>query len=136
MPVPDNLTPPEGFAPIVSENPFGKAVGPIYEKKNGKDWVRGFYVAEKHSNRANIAHGGVIMTFADIVLATAVFEEIHKPFVTIQMDTQFIAPAKLGAWIEGRATITRLTSTLAFVNGKLTSGKSPVASVSGIFKIL
>ena len=77
MTVPEKHDPPEGFTPIISENPFGKAVGPIYEKKTDNDWVRGFYVEEKHSNRANIAHGGVIMTFADIVLATAVFEAIN-----------------------------------------------------------
>ena len=37
-------TPPEGFKPIVSENPFGKAVGPLYEKREGGVWARGFVV--------------------------------------------------------------------------------------------
>jgi len=128
--------PPAGFLPIISENPFGKMIGPVYERRSGDDWVRGLYIEDKHTNRAKIAHGGVVMTFADIVLATAVWEQIKKPFVTIQMDTQFIAPARLGAWIEGRASISKITRELAFVNGELTSGPSPVASVSGIFKIL
>jgi len=128
--------PPKGFTPIFSENPFGKIIGPIYEKRGADDWVRGLYIEEKHINRAGIAHGGVLMTFADIVLATAVWERIKKPFVTIQMDTQFIGPARHGAWVEGRASISRITRDLAFVTGELTAGKSPVASVSGIFKIL
>ena len=132
--------PPEGFEPIVSENPFGKAVGPIYEKRDGEtkgdQWVRGFLVEEKHTNRVGVAHGGVLMTFADIVLATAVLAATKTPIATIQLNTQFISPARLGAWIEGRAVVTRHTKALAFVKGEITSSGKPVADVSGIFKIL
>lgn len=128
--------PPEGFRPITSENPFGKAVGPIYEKMEKEAWVRGFRVEEKHTNRAKIAHGGALMTFADIVLATAVWEELQAPFVTIQMESQFVSPARVGAWVEGRATITKRTTDLVFVHGLLSVSEKPVLSVSGIFKIL
>ncbi len=133
---PKTLNPPEGFRPIISENPFGKMVGPIFEKKNRKNWVRAFRVEEKHTNRAKIAHGGALMTFADIVLATAVWEEVQAPFVTVQMDSQFVSPARVGAWVEGRATITRRTTDLVFVHGLLSASEKPVLSVSGIFKIL
>ena len=92
---------PEGFEPIKSENPFGQAVGPIYEKPEGDGWVRGFLVETKHTNRSGVAHGGVLMTFADIVLARAVLTVADLPFVTVQMNSQFIAPAKLGTWVEG-----------------------------------
>lgn len=127
---------PEGFRPIISENPFGKAVGPIYEKTGKDGWVRGFLVEEKHTNRGGFAHGGVLMTFADIVLATAALEVADLPFVTIQMNSQFVAPAHLGFWIEGRGRVTRHTKDLVFVNAELSADGKPVMAASGIFKIL
>lgn len=124
------------FEAIISENPFGQAVGPILEKKDGDDWVRGFTVEEKHTNRARVAHGGVLMTFADIVLARAVLDVVPLPFVTVQMSCQFIAPALLGAWIEGRGKVTRRTRDLVFVSCEITSGPTPVLTASALFKIL
>ncbi len=124
------------FEAIVSENPFGQAVGPILEKTDGDDWVRGFLVEEKHTNRARIAHGGVLMTFADIVLARAVLEVAPLPFATVQMSCQFVSPALLGAWIEGRGKVTRRTRELVFVSCELTSGPTPVLTATGIFKTL
>lgn len=127
---------PVGFTPIISENPFGKAVGPIYEKTGKDGWVRGFLVGEKHTNRGGIAHGGVLMTFADIVLATAALEVADLPLVTIQMNSNFVAPARLGVWVEGRGRITRRTKDLVFVNADLSADGKPILSASGIFKII
>lgn len=127
---------PKGFEPIKSENPFGQAIGPLFEKNEGEGWVRGFKVEAKHTNRANIAHGGVLMTFADIVLARAVMDVAPLPFVTAQMSCQFIAPALLGAWIEGRGKVSRRTRDLVFVSCELTSGPTPVMTATGLFKVL
>lgn len=128
--------PPAGYEPIKSENPFGAAVGPLYEKKEGEGWVRGFRVENKHTNQGGIAHGGVLMTFADIVMARAVLDVADLPFVTVQMNAQFTAPARLGAWVEGRGFVTRRTKALAFVRCEIEVEGNPVLASSGIFKIL
>lgn len=127
---------PEGFEAIKSENPFGQAVGPIFEKKEGKGWVRGFRVEEKHTNRAGVAHGGVLMTFADIVLSRAVLGVAPLPFVTAQMNCQFVSPALKGAWVEGRGKVTRRTRDLVFVSSELKSGPTPVLVATALFKLL
>ena len=127
---------PEGFEPIISENPFGQAVGPLFEKKDDDSWVRGFRVEEKHTNQGGIAHGGVLMTFADIVMARAVLDVADLPFVTVQMNAHFTAPARLGAWVEGRGFVTRRTKDLAFVRCEIEVEGNPVLASSGIFKIL
>jgi uncharacterized protein (TIGR00369 family) len=88
------LAPPDGFAPIIHSNPFGAHIGPIYERLEGEDFCRGFFIAEKLTNSVGIAHGGVLMTFADIVLARAVMAEIDAAAVTIRLTCDFIAPAK------------------------------------------
>jgi uncharacterized protein (TIGR00369 family) len=127
---------PPGFHPIHSENPFGTLVGPIYEKRDGAGWVRGFAVREALTNRAGVVHGGMLMTFADILLSRAVLDAAKPPFATIQLESKFISPALNGAWVEGRARVLRATRELVFAEGTIASLGKPVMAVSGIFKIL
>ncbi len=128
--------PPEGFYPIEHSNPFGAHIGPIFERDAGDHAVRGFYIAEKHSNSAGIAHGGVLMTFADVVLARAVMREIKTMAVTVRMTCDFIAPAKMGAWVQGRGLVTRATKSLVFVTGELSVEVKPILSAQGMLKPL
>jgi len=130
------ITPPEGFEPIEHSNPFGAHIGPIFERDEGDFASRGFYIAEKHSNSAGIAHGGVLMTFADVVLARAVIRQINAMAVTVRMTCDFIAPAKIGAWVEGRGQVTRATKSLVFVEGELCIDDKPILSAQGMFKPL
>lgn len=128
---------PGGFAPIKSENPFGKLVGPLYEKKEADGtWARGFLAREEHANRAGVVHGGMLMTFADIVLSQAVFLEGHMPFATVELEAKFVSPAQKGAWVEGRAEVVRRTRDLVFVTGEVTSAAKPVLMVTALFKLL
>ena len=127
-------TPPEGFEPIVHSNPFGAHIGPIYEREQNGDFWRGFYIAKKHANSAHIAHGGVLMTFADIVLARAVMRETNGMAVTVRMTCDFLAPARLNAWVEGTAKVSRSTKSLVFVDGTLSVAGKPVFSAQGLFK--
>lgn len=125
---------PDGFEPIQSSNPFGGRNGPIFEKCRGQDWVRGFRVADTHCNAGRVAHGGMLMTFADIVLARAVMERVAPPFVTLRMVSDFVSPAPLGAWVEGRARVIRATRSVVFVDGRITADGRPCLNVSGLFK--
>lgn len=128
---------PEGFEPIQSSNPFAGHLGPIYEKSfEDGSWARGFLVEEKHCNQAKVAHGGMIMTFADVLLARAVMTEYKPPFVTVRLMTDFIGPGLLGQWVEGRAHVTGRDQGLIFVEGEIVSRQKPVASVQGSFKLL
>ena len=129
-----DISPPEGFEPIVHSNPFGAHIGPIFERLDETGFCRGFFVAEKHQNSAGIAHGGVLMTFADVVLARAVMLEIDGMAVTVRMTCDFIAPAKAGVWVEGRGRVTRATKSLVFVEGELSVRNKTVLSAQGLFK--
>jgi len=126
--------PPAGFKPIVHSNPFGAHIGPIYEREEGDQFWRGFYVGEKHSNSASIAHGGVLMTFADVVLARAVSREINGMAVTVRMTCDFLGPARLNVWVEGTASVTRATRSLVFVEGTLSVAGKPIFAAQGLFK--
>ena len=129
-----NLEPPAGFEAIIHSNPFGAHIGPIYELITAGGFVRGFYLGEKHMNAGGVAHGGVLMTFADIILGQAVLRHIERSAVTVRMTADFIAPVKLGSWVEGTAAVTHGAKTLVFVSGEICVAGKPVMTAQGTFK--
>lgn len=128
--------PPPGFEAIVSNSAFAWENGPIFERCDAEGRVRGFRVAERHINAGGICHGGMMMTFADILLATAVMDVAAPPFVTVRMTTDFIDAARLGEWVQGRATCDGIADGLVAVVGDMSAGGRIVASASGLFKLL
>ena len=134
--------PPSGFEPIVSNSPFGWENGPLFERvpegggfENG-GLERGFRVAEKHINAGGFCHGGMIMTFADIVLASAVMTVADPPFVTVRLTTDFIASAKLDDWVTGRGRVTGQRDGLVMLSGEILVEGTIIAGLSGAFKLL
>jgi uncharacterized protein (TIGR00369 family) len=140
--LPEAANPPEGFVPISHTNPFGAGIGPIYEREaiyeHGESgtFVRGLFVRPELSNSAGIAHGGVLMTFADIVLARGVMQQIGGMAVTVRMVSDFMAPVLVGAWLEGRADVSKVTRSLAFVSGELSVKGKVVFTAQATFKPL
>ena len=127
---------PEGFRAIEHSAPFGAHVGPFYEREVEGAVVRGFRIAERHTNPAGVAHGGMLATFADIVLAQAGLREVGGPIVTVRMVSDFVSAGKLGAWVEGSARVRRRTRTLVFVDGELVASGRVLMTASAIFKII
>lgn len=128
--------PPGNFEPIVSSSPFGWENGPIFEQANDDGWVRGFRVAEKHSNAAGICHGGMLMTFADILLSRAVLDVVAPPFVTVRLVSDFMGPAMMGDWVEGKANVVGVEDGMVSLTGQIYTEGTPVLSVSALFKKL
>ncbi len=128
--------PPTGFEPIVSNSPFGWENGPLFERRDEDRIFRGFRVAERHINAGGACHGGMIMTFADILLASVVFEAASAPLVTVRLTTDFTGPAFKDEWLEGQAHITGMEDGLAAATGDMYVDDRPIASVSGIFKVI
>lgn len=127
---------PEGFAAIEHTANFGRLTGPFYDRILGGELVRAFRVDERHVNGLMVAHGGMLLTFADIVLGTAVFRASKARAVTMRLVSDFLAPARLGDWVEGQAKVDRQTRTLIYASGALRVGHRPVLTMSGIFHVI
>lgn len=130
---------PDGFETITSHSEYACAAGPIFERAfedetGATQWQRGFRVMQKHTNAGGMAHGGLLMTFADVLLATAVSKHVPPPFVTVRMTSDFIGAATLGSWVIGEARMVKRTGSLAFVEGTLSVDGKPVFTTSGIFR--
>jgi uncharacterized protein (TIGR00369 family) len=129
---------PEGFVEFNAGDGFLKTTGGLMIKRVDGVALLGLRVSEKHCNPANICHGGMLMTLADMQLAIgsqAAGEELHKFLPTVHMSCDFVAPTPIGSWLEGKTVVTKQTRKLVFANCVLTADGKTVFSASGILKI-
>ena len=116
---------------------FNELVGPIWARREGDVWVNGFLVTDKHLNFRRNLHGGMLATFADSVLGRRVSNAVKpRPSATVQLDMHYVAPVRLGDFLEGRAEIIRVAGSLVFVAGRFNVGAAIVATANGVWKIL
>jgi uncharacterized protein (TIGR00369 family) len=130
---------PAGFRPMPIPGEFIRVNGPLYVIREG-DRVRcGFRVEERHTNPMGICHGGMMASFCDMLLPMTAFrtcEAVKGRFLpTVSLQIDYLAPAPLGAWVEGEAQVLRTTRSLVFMQGLVSADGEPAARVSGIFKI-
>ena len=128
--------PPPGFVMATRKSPYTTLIGPFYEIPDDADGRRGFWVSGVHINNAGIIHGGMVMSFTDNLLARAVSNSGAGPAVTLHMTTDFVGPAHLGDWVEGKAKIIRRTRTLVFVEGEVFTRKRLMMTAKGVFRRL
>jgi uncharacterized protein (TIGR00369 family) len=130
---------PEGFKPRRFGEGFIAVNGPLYVKKLEPGILLGFRVESRHCNPMGICHGGMIATFCDMLLpisAHYLSTELARRFLpTINLQVDYLAASKLGAWVQGEAELLRATRSMVFMQGVVHADGEAVARVSGIFKI-
>lgn len=120
---------------------FVAANGPLWGRLDEVDGmtvpVLGFRVEQRHCNPMQICHGGMLMTFADMVLsfACAVAAGGRKFMPTVNLAGDYVGPAPLGSWVEGRGRLIRQTRNLSFAETLITADGAPCLRASGIMKI-
>ena len=130
---------PSGFAPIEIGGKFVGVNGPLFSRHNGARLELGFHVEARHTNGMGVCHGGMMATFCDMLLPLTTrslvpgIGNVFLPTISIQVD--YLAPAPLGAWVQGSAQVLHSTKSLAFAQGLVTADGKLVARTSGVFKI-
>ena len=125
---------PDGYelSPVLDGN-FGQSLGPLYRRAGGGGFA--FRVGPEHRNGRGMTHGGVLMTIADQTLGLTVQQAIEGgPAVTVTLNCDFVDGALPGDLIEIVAEVTRVTRSLVFVKGVLSSGGRPILTAAGIWK--
>ncbi len=87
------------------DQPFLDTLGPFYQREEG-DGIR---VAEGHLNARGAAHGGLVVTMADVALGyNASFVGVRKRagaaptalLTTANLSVDFPGGARLGDWVD------------------------------------
>jgi uncharacterized protein (TIGR00369 family) len=126
---------PGGFAPLFRTSPFLDAVGPFYYRRDGTRLVIGLRILEKHANARGLAHGGLLMTLADIALGynTAYQEDPPGSWVTANLTADFAGAATLGDWVEAHVEVQKSGKRLAFANAYLVVRDERILRASAVF---
>jgi uncharacterized protein (TIGR00369 family) len=131
---------PEGFRTIRLGGGFMQTNGPLYSRLVDGQVQLGFRVEHRHCNPLGICHGGMLATFADMLLASiAIYdaqsrgEKRFVPTINLQMD--YLAAAPMGCWLQGSGEVLRTTRNMVFVQAVARVDGTPVLRTSGIFKV-
>jgi len=129
---------PEGFKATTIGGAFLAHNGPLYARLQGERVQLGFRVGARHTNPLDICHGGMLATFADMLLPCVIlyqpgFEPRFLPTISLQVD--YLAQAVRGAWVQGEGEVLRRTRSMVFAQGLVTADGVPAMRVSGIFKL-
>ena len=128
---------PPGYRPYDEPSPFLDRIGPLYQKDGAAGRVFGLRVLDYHCNRRGIVHGGLLVSFADIVLGKTMSWSQNPParLLTASLSVDFIGAGRLGDWIEAVCDTQRIGRRLAFANCYLSVEGRNIARASGAFSV-
>lgn len=109
--------------------------GPFYFREEGAPPGIGFYSEPHHANMGETVHGGALLTLADMAL----FDACHRKFgrfkaVTITLNTEFLAPAPIGVFIEAVGEVVGGGKTIMIVRGLVSTGATALMNFSGTLR--
>lgn len=123
---------PEGFVLQTHRRSFAWHSGPFYFRKEGPEPGVGFFSEPRHANAADAVHGGALLTLADMALFDATFRKFGRfRAVTLALNSEFLAPAPIGAFIEAKAEVIGGGKTIVILRGLVTTGGAALMSFSG-----
>jgi uncharacterized protein (TIGR00369 family) len=130
---------PPGFKAMPMGGDFVGNNGPFYLRHEGDLVLMGFRVEKRHTNPLGNCHGGMLATFCDMLMPISIHRksaEVGMRFLpTINLQIDYLAPAPLGAWVEGEVQVLRVTRSIVFAQGLVTADGTTALRTSGIFKI-
>lgn len=125
---------PEGYVALEWRRGFARHAGPLYRRQRDGKSTMAFRVEEHHTNGMRNAHGGMLMTFADMAWGQVVSVETSSYWVTVRLTCDFLSSAKLGDWIEAGGETLSVEDGLYVVRGRVWCGEATLMTGTGIFK--
>lgn len=121
---------PDDFQPL-EPSPFSELVGPVYVRGDGHPPVLGVRVRPQHFNRVGRAHGGLLMTLADIAVSRAAIRCLPPgaTIATASLQIAFLEAVRDGQWLEAVPSIDRLGRALVHASCTIQAGEEDVANV-------
>lgn len=125
---------PEGYSPLDFGRGYVRQIGPLYRRATGQGFCMGFRVEPHHTNGMRNAHGGMLMSFADMAWGSVVSYERSAYWVTVRLMLDFLSSAKVGEWVEGSGELLSTADDLYIVRGEVWTGDRLLVTGQGVFK--
>ena len=128
---------PPGFVRLPSGLGFSDLLAPLFVCRDGDSPPRmGFYVEAQHCNPAGVCGGGMVASILDHALGGAVMHAMQTdvPPATVSLHTDFVAPGRLGHWLETETLSAACKGRLGYATVVLRGPEGVVAQGTGICK--
>ncbi len=125
---------PEGYAALDWRRGFAHHIGPLYRRQTAAGFTMGFRVEPHHTNGMSNAHGGMLMSFADMAWGQVVSVETSSYWVTVRLMLDFLSSAHLGDWVEGEGEVLSREDDLFVVRGRIWAADRTLITGTGVFK--
>jgi len=125
---------PEGYVALDWRRGFVHQIGPLYRRQGAGGYAMGFLVEPHHTNGMSNAHGGMLMSFADMAWGHVVSVETSSYWVTVRLTLDFLSSAHLGDWVEGESEVLSSEEGLYVVRGRIWTGERTLITGTGVFK--
>jgi acyl-coenzyme A thioesterase PaaI-like protein len=125
---------PEGYVALEWRRGFVHQIGPLYRRQGASGYSMGFRVEPHHTNGMSNAHGGMLMSFADMAWGHVVSVETSSYWVTVRLTLDFLSSAHLGDWVEGSSEVLSSEERLYVVRGRIWAGDRTLITGTGVFK--
>ncbi|MBC7513109.1 MAG: PaaI family thioesterase [Herminiimonas sp.] len=125
--------------PFPSDIPFLNDLGVEFLGMGNGEAQVALTLEARHCNSWHVAHGGVIMTLLDVVMAMAgrSLDPDARGGVTVEMKTSFVQPAgNAGSRIIAKGRAFHRSTTMVFCEADLWNEDRLVAKAMGTFKYL
>jgi len=132
------VAPTEGI--IENETGAQRLLGYVLDVGRGDGCARcSLTIEESHANRHGMLHGGLAAVLLDNAMGATASLSVdatgRQPFLTIALNTQFLAPGRIGTRLTATGRRSGGGRSLVFVEGALVDeAGTPIATASGVFK--
>lgn len=133
---PERAAVPEGFVLLDLGSPYRDVSGPFYKRVIADQVVLALRIDTKHTNGRGIAHGGLLLTLADMALGYSIHYQAgpNPPtLLTAGISSEFIGSARVGDWVEAHTEVLRIGKRMAFANAYLIAADRRILRASGVF---
>jgi len=126
---------PQGWQRANQYDPFEAHLGPFFDRMQGGVREFALLIDDRHVNANGVAHGGILLTFADSCFGYAIWDATEMaPCVTIGQQSNFLASAVAGDLITCRPQVVRKTREIVFIRGDFHVGDKVVFTATAIWK--
>ena len=136
MPKTDFLN--NGYTIPYPDDPFEMNSGPFYlGKGNNGETIVALEVSQSQCNSGLVAHGGLIMTLADLAVCHEAVKNLgNLRALTVSLTANFLKPAKKGTILKAFPEVSDRTKRTAFAEAYILADDEKVFTCTSVIRLI
>ena len=136
MPKTDFLN--NGYTIPYPDDPFEMNSGPFYlGKGNNGETIVALEVSQSQCNSGLVAHGGLIMTLADLAVCHEAVKNLgNLRALTVSLTANFLKPAKKGTLLKAFPELSHRTKRTAFAEAYILADDEKVFTCTSVIRLI